>query len=78
MTDIGMPVMGGEALAGRLQAERPGLPILFISGYTESVGAGPLLLKPFSPDDLLRRVGELLRADAQAEVSAAAPGPPSV
>ena len=78
VTDIGMPVMGGEALAGRLQAERPGLPILFISGYTESVGAGPLLLKPFSPDDLLRRVGELLRADAQAEVSAAAPGPPSV
>ena len=63
VTDLGMPVMGGETLARRLQAARPGVPILFISGYTESIAFGPLLLKPFTPDELLRRVGTVLRAD---------------
>lgn len=34
MTDIGMPKMNGVELANRLRAARPGLRVLFVSGYS--------------------------------------------
>jgi PAS domain S-box-containing protein len=71
VTDVVMPQMGGEQLASRLLAERPGLKVLFISGYTDlaviqhgSVLAGTALLqKPFTPGQLVQRVRQLLDAD---------------
>ena len=62
-----MPEMSGRELAERLIAARPGLRVLFISGYTEDIMASglpdarvDLLEKPFSPTVLARKVREVL------------------
>jgi len=67
IADVMMPEMGGSELARRLAVERPGLPILFLSGYTDDEmtlrGLGPpsaFVQKPCTPDVLARRVRELL------------------
>ena len=45
IADVVMPEMGGSELARRLAVERPGVPILFLSGYTDDEitqrGLGP-------------------------------------
>jgi PAS domain S-box-containing protein len=64
ITDLGMPVMRGETLAAHLRTERPDVPVLYISGYTDSTAVEPFLQKPFAPDQLLREVGHLLSARA--------------
>ena len=67
IADVMMPEMGGSELARRLAAERPGLPILFLSGYTDDEmvlrNLGPpsaFVQKPFTPGALVERVGEML------------------
>jgi signal transduction histidine kinase len=68
LSDVVMPVMGGPELAERLRAREPGLPILYMSGFTEEIpgggdghpSAGPLLLKPFTLDTLARTVRQAL------------------
>ncbi|WP_315387899.1 response regulator [uncultured Stenotrophomonas sp.] len=64
LSDVGLPGMNGRELADAARALRPVLPVLFITGYTESaavrdefLGEGMSLLpKPFSVHDLLRSV----------------------
>jgi PAS domain S-box-containing protein len=64
VTDVVMPVLGGRELAERLPSVRPGVPVLFVSGYTG--GGGPLgpgaafLAKPFTPSELARTIRALL------------------
>jgi two-component system, cell cycle sensor histidine kinase and response regulator CckA len=73
VTDVIMPEMSGPALVEKLTARRPGLPVLFMSGYADrfltEVGelpAGALLLqKPFTPSDLARDVRAVLDRAAQ-------------
>ncbi len=74
MTDIVMPGMSGRALAERLAAERPGLPVLYTSGYpagalgSEDVsapGAG-FLQKPFTLAELTAAVAGAIAADTLA------------
>ena len=63
MTDVGLPQMDGRELATRARALRPSLPILFASGYAESleVPAGMHVIgKPFSIDQLRDKVKGLL------------------
>jgi two-component system, cell cycle sensor histidine kinase and response regulator CckA len=68
VSDAVMPGMAGMELARQLRIERPGLPILFVSGWAgdafERDWAGEpgvdLLLKPFEVAELLERVGLLL------------------
>jgi PAS domain S-box-containing protein len=68
VTDVIMPRLSGAELVARLRARRPGLPVLYISGYTADVlrghtDLGPddaFLAKPFTPDALLRKVREVL------------------
>ena len=72
LTDMMMPRMSGHVLAERLGAQRPGIGVLYMSGYTGhleelSEGIGPLagfLQKPFSAAELLTAVQTLLGAPA--------------
>jgi signal transduction histidine kinase/ActR/RegA family two-component response regulator len=68
LSDIIMPGMGGRELARSLATTRPGLPILFMSGYNEEgelagtggdLGEG-VLAKPFTAETLARQVREAL------------------
>ena len=73
ITDVIMPDMNGRAMAERVQTIRPGLPTLFISGYTADVIAqhGVLdehvdfLEKPFTRAGLLAKVRDLLKKSQQ-------------
>jgi two-component system cell cycle sensor histidine kinase/response regulator CckA len=70
LTDAVMPRMGGRELADHVAHLRPGLPVLFMSGYTndEIIRRGlltpgaPYLQKPFSPEALASKVREVLDA----------------
>ena len=70
VTDVVMPGMGGRELHESLVTLRPGVPVLYLSGYSELAtvhhgGLEPgitLLQKPFSPAALLRKVREVLDA----------------
>ncbi len=70
ITDVVMPGIGGRELAKRLMALRPGISVLYLSGYTEDAvvthGAlGPstaFLQKPFTLQNLAKKVREVLRA----------------
>lgn len=68
VTDVMMPGMRGDELAGTLQHERPNLKALLISGFAQSAltddrqlgDRTAFLGKPFRTSDLLRRVRGLL------------------
>jgi two-component system cell cycle sensor histidine kinase/response regulator CckA len=70
LTDLAMPGMGGQELARRLWETRPGLPVVFMSGYTDDVVNRRGLLergvafleKPVSPDVLARKMRQVLDA----------------
>jgi two-component system, cell cycle sensor histidine kinase and response regulator CckA len=70
VSDLVMPGLGGRALADRLLNVRPGLRVLFITGYAaeavERQGRLPaghgLLEKPFTADQLAHKVRETLTA----------------
>lgn len=61
LTDMRMPYMGGAELAQQLRTRRASLKLLCISGYP---GVGDMtadfLAKPFSREDLLNKVREVL------------------
>jgi hypothetical protein len=64
VTDVVMPKMLGRELAMRVRSERPGIRVLFMSGYAVSspglnntLEPGSVLLhKPFSEDELLAKM----------------------
>ncbi|MFL1504918.1 response regulator [Pseudomonas sp. O64] len=63
MTDVGLPDMDGKELATKVRELRPALPILFASGYAESIDvpAGMQVIgKPFSIDQLRDKVKSML------------------
>jgi two-component system cell cycle sensor histidine kinase/response regulator CckA len=68
LTDVVMPEMSGPELAEQARHRRPGLKLLFMSGYAHGLlppqgvlGPGVALLdKPFTEFDLLSRVREVL------------------
>ena len=72
LTDVIMPHMSGRDLAERLRTVRPALKVLYISGYTDDMLAHHgvlepnvyLLPKPFAPDELAKKLREVLDANA--------------
>jgi len=68
LTDVVMPGMGGREFAERLAKLRPGIKVLYMSGYTDDaiVHHGTLdpgtrfIGKPFNAADLTRKVREVL------------------
>ncbi|USJ01290.1 response regulator [Xanthomonas prunicola] len=68
VSDVGLPGMNGRDMADVARMLRPGLPILFITGYAENAATRQeflaegmaLLPKPFSLNDLLNTVGQML------------------
>jgi len=71
-----MPEMSGPQLAQRIVAVRPDTAVLYMSGYTDNAPNAPIgpglsgspvqfLQKPFSPDDLARKVRVVLDSTRQ-------------
>ena len=68
VTDVVMPGMNGRELAEQLEMMRPGMRVLFVSGYTDdavlwkgvSLDGRALLQKPFTSLELARRVRVML------------------
>ena len=68
LTDVVMPGGNGRDLARQLTASRPGMKVLYISGYPEHGAArgsvlepgAPFLAKPFTREVLLQRIRDLL------------------
>ena len=70
LSDVVLPQMSGKEVAGAVARRRPGIRVLYISGYTDDaiVQHGILepgtafLQKPFTPHALARKVREVLDA----------------
>ncbi len=68
LTDVVMPNVSGRELATRIERLKPGIKVLFMSGYTENVIAHHGVLdagtefiqKPFSPGHLAAKIREIL------------------
>lgn len=71
ITDFNMPQMNGRELAEKIKASCETIKVLFISGYTDdeeflqnlSSGDKHFIAKPFSPQILTTRIGEILDED---------------
>jgi signal transduction histidine kinase/CheY-like chemotaxis protein len=67
VVDFAMPEMNGAALASKVRALYPELPILLITGNADldavqaEIAGVPMLAKPFGQEQLAARVGELLK-----------------
>lgn len=67
LTDMRMPVMGGEALIRVIRQRRPDLPIIVTTGFSEHIpteepGRLVVLRKPYSLSALVPRIKALLHA----------------
>ena len=69
VSDVVMPGMDGPAMARAIRKLKPDLPILFMSGYAEetlrneiSIDNMYFIAKPFSVEQISRKVGEVLGA----------------
>jgi CheY-like chemotaxis protein len=61
IADFAMPGMTGADLSRMVAEQRPGLPVLLVTGYADeravaAVGEDRLVLKPFRNEDLARKV----------------------
>jgi two-component system cell cycle sensor histidine kinase/response regulator CckA len=70
ITDVVMPVMGGNTMVDWLQTSLPDLRVLFTSGYTDDTIADlgvlndgvEFLAKPYTPTTLTKKVREMLES----------------
>ncbi|MCI0531596.1 MAG: response regulator [candidate division Zixibacteria bacterium] len=75
ITDMVMPKMGGMALTENLKTLRPGIKVLYISGYTDDLAEQQrlantgvaFLQKPFTPSALACKIREVLEQKTPVE-----------
>ena len=71
LTDVIMPRINGPDLAEQVEAVRPGLPVLYMSGYTDRAirlqdrlgGDAHFIQKPFTPGALGQKLRTLLKTE---------------
>jgi PAS domain S-box-containing protein len=62
ITDVVMPGMSGRKMAECMLTQRPGMKVLYVSGYGESIDSETAFLqKPFTTDELALKIREVLR-----------------
>jgi len=79
ITDVIMPMMDGPALADAIREMRPDMNILYMSGYTDDalsqhgvLNTGvQLILKPFTVEALVQKIGEILIEESMPITAAA-------
>ena len=72
VSDVGLPGLRGDKLAGALRQLRPALPIVLMTGYSavvapgneDALGVAAILEKPITIEDLLAAVRDALRLRA--------------
>ena len=68
VSDVGLPGMDGRKLVEAARALRPGLKVLFVTGYGEAVdiaafgGGVDMISKPFALDDLSQKIAAMVGA----------------
>ncbi len=67
VTDVGLPGMNGRDLANAAREIRPGLRVLFVTGYADRAQAGEfvgegmdMIVKPFALDQLSDKIAEMV------------------
>jgi CheY-like chemotaxis protein len=69
LLDFAMPQLSGAEVAALIRSDRPGLPIIFISGYADThalataVGDATLLRKPFRRAELAAALRDALQGE---------------
>ena len=79
ITDIGLPGLNGRQIADAGRELRPGLKILFMTGYAENATLAPgfldpgtaIITKPFAIEALAARVRSLIEAPSEAVLDTA-------
>ena len=74
LSDVGLPGLNGRQIAEIGRQHRPGLPVLFMTGYTQSAASRAdflapgmeMIAKPFSMDELAAKIREMLAAAVRA------------
>jgi PAS domain S-box-containing protein len=75
LTDVVMPKLNGKELADRIWSRFPGLPVLFMTGYSPQdvlkrglvIAGASFVQKPFTPEGLVEAVERMLNAGDRAE-----------
>jgi two-component system, cell cycle sensor histidine kinase and response regulator CckA len=70
LTDVVMPKLNGKELADRIWSRFPGLPVLFMTGYSPQdvlkrglvIAGASFVQKPFTPETLVEAVERMLNA----------------
>ncbi len=70
VTDVGLPGLDGRRMADQARAARPGLKVLFITGYAENAAFGSghlapgmaMITKPFAVDAFAAKVAAMLES----------------
>ncbi len=68
LTDIRMPEVGGLIVLRDIKRQKPGLPVIIITGYASvqsavqamKLGASDYIEKPFAPEDLVRSIKDAI------------------
>jgi PAS domain S-box-containing protein len=74
LTDVVMPKLNGKELADRIWSRFPGLPVLFMTGYSPQdvlkrglvIAGASFVQKPFTPEGLVEAVERMLNAGERA------------